>query len=183
MKNKILGVDPNEQVILEAKRHLIGLLPILIAWVILSIAVLVGLFFATANKDAWGIADNFNYLVAGAFALLAFVSVIGFIGARIYNTNELVITNENIIQILQFSIFNTQVSQLNLAKVQDVSVDQIGILQTTLNYGTIVIETAGEQKNFQFRYAHNPNIIAKTIIEAHEDYVKLHSGFAQAVRI
>ena len=100
-----------------------------------------------------------------------------------YRSNQLVVTNENIIQVLQFSLFNRQVSQLNLAKIQDVSVDQAGLIQLYFNFGTISIETAGEAYNFNFPFAEDPNKIAKIIIEAHEDYVRRHPAGHNTYRI
>ncbi len=100
-----------------------------------------------------------------------------------YKSNQLVVTNENIIQVLQFSLLNRQVSQLNLAKIQDVSVDQVGIIPLFFKYGTIEIETAGEASNFKFTYTENPNRIAKIIIEAHEDYVRRHPAGHNTYRI
>ena len=96
------------------------------------------------------------------------------IGTWVYKQYRLVVTNENIIQVLQFGLFNQQVSQLNLAKIQDVTVDQAGILPAFFGYGTLDIETAGEQSNFRFKYTTDPNTIAKIIIEAHEDFIKTH---------
>ena len=115
--------------------------------------------------------------------ILALVALFTYIGGRVYKSNHLVVTNENIIQVLQFSLFNRQVSQLNLAKIQDVSVDQVGLVQAYFGYGTIEIETAGEASNFKFAYAENPTRVAKIIIEAHEDYIRRHPAGHNTYRI
>ena len=115
--------------------------------------------------------------------VISLVSLFTYIASRVYQSNQLVVTNENIIQVLQFSLFNRQVSQLNLAKIQDVSVDQVGLVQLYFGYGTIEIETAGEAANFKFPYAEDPNRIAKMIIEAHEDYIRRHPAGHNTYRI
>jgi hypothetical protein len=40
------------------------------------------------------------------------------------------------------------------------------------NYGTLRVETAGEQSNFNFIYCPRPNAVAKLILEARERYVE-----------
>jgi hypothetical protein len=39
------------------------------------------------------------------------------------------------------------------------------------NYGTLKIETAGEQANFHFNMCPNPNYYAKLILEVREDLI------------
>ena len=68
-------------------------------------------------------------------------------------------------------LFTRQVSQLNLAKVQDVSADQIGVFAHMFNYGTLEVETAGEAANFKFLYTPDAGRVSKLIIEAHQNYV------------
>ncbi len=168
VKEAILGLDKNEKVLHEVKRHSVGLIEIWAGTGILIVLTLGGMVALGAND---GLSD-WAVLFFGAFIFL--MVLFGWIGTSIYKSNELILTNENIIQILQFGLFNRQVSQLNLAKIQDVSVDQKGILQNTLSYGVIEIETAGEAANFRFKFTPQPNLVAKLIIEAHEEYMKHH---------
>ena len=125
----------------------------------------VGFEFAPDSKPA--IATVFIGVIA-----LAVVGVM--LAAKIYRSNELVITNESIIQVLQHSLFDRKVSQLNLARVQDVTFDQNGFLPTVLGFGTIKIETAGEAQNYNFPLTPDPTKVAKWINEAHEEYINLH---------
>lgn len=168
---EILDLDKNEEVLQEIRRHPIGLIGIYGVGG-LSILVLLSLLFILVSADTpiLNISDLGFALIFGTLSILMILFT--YIGVHVYKSNELVLTNENIIQVLQFSLLNRQVSQLNLTKIQDVSVDQTGLLQTFFKYGTIEIETAGEAANFRFPFAPNPNIAAKMIIEAHEDYVR-----------
>lgn len=173
---QLLNLDPDEEIIHQVKRHPIGLWAIYIgsAVGIAGIAVVAYLFSGLDDSLLIEIPDGFFIIT---FAVVTIVlAIFAVVGTIVYESNELVLTNENILQVLRFSLFNRQLSQLNLAKIQDVSVDQKGIVQTALNYGTIEIETAGEASNFKFPYAPNPNTVAKEIIEAHEKYVQRVSG-------
>ena len=180
---EILDIDKNEQIIIDIRRDPIGLYVIYFFGVLSVIGLLTAMFFAIRfggdigldlGAAVWGV-------IFGLLTLL--VSIFTYIGGRVYKSNQLVVTNENIIQVLQFSLFNRQVSQLNLAKIQDVSVDQKGIIQLYFAFGTIEIETAGEAANFKFPFAEDPNRIAKIIIEAHEDYIRRHPAGHNTYRI
>lgn len=176
---EILDLDKNEEVLQEIRRHPLGAIGIYGAAGVSITLMLVLLYIAVSAEDVLlGLSDAGYGLLFGG--LVAFIAFISWVAIHVYNTNELVVTNENIIQVLQYSLFSRQVSQLNLAKIQDVSVDQLGLLSTFFNFGTIEIETAGEAANFRFTYTPNPNRVAKLIIEAHEDYIR-RRGNDQAV--
>ena len=157
-------------------RHPIGLYAYYIFSGLIIVSLLVGLFFSVSTDQQLG-GDIPQSIYIGGFSFVIFVVLLfSYVGVYVYKRNELIVTNENILQILQFGLFNQQVSQLNLAKIQDVSVDRAGILQTYFNYGTLVIETAGEASNYNFKYTPDPSRVAKVIIEAHEDFIKQYQG-------
>jgi uncharacterized membrane protein YdbT with pleckstrin-like domain len=177
VKGTILGIDPDEVVLHEFKRHPIGLIGIYVTAGFILFMLLASVFFI-AGTESFAIGDTMLAAIATALSLL--VIVMTYIGVDVYKTNELIITNENLIQILQHSLFDRKVSQLNLAKVQDVTVDQEGVIATMLGYGTVMIETAGEATNYNFRLTPNPNVVAKQVIEAHERYLRTHQIDGQA---
>jgi hypothetical protein len=173
----LLDIDPNENIILDIRRIKFGLYFIYGLSIFIIIMVLALLFVAVGSSLGEIPA---SILGTAAALVIVVVAIVAYAAGEVYKGNHLVITNENIIQVLQFSLLNKQVSQLNLAKNQDVSVDQTGLLQTFMKYGTIEIETAGEASNFKFPFVDDPNKAAKIIIEAHEDFVRNlsagHSG-------
>jgi hypothetical protein len=59
--------------------------------------------------------------------------------------------------------------------VEDVSAEQKGFLPTFFNYGTLVVQTAGEMENFVFPYCPNPNKYADRILDARQAYADQHS--------
>lgn len=98
------------------------------------------------------------------------------IPAYLKSQEQLVLTDESLLQILQPSLMGSKLSQLSLQHVADVSVrkDFFGSL---FGYGSVVIETPGEQKNYEFPTTPNPDKAVKDIIEAHENFVAaLESG-------
>ena len=73
------------------------------------------------------------------------------------------LTNERIISRDQKGLFNRVVSELELVKVQDVTVEQKGLMATFLGYGDIYIQSAGEMERFVFQQVPHPYKVAKTI--------------------
>lgn len=174
MKQALLNIDPSEEVEFEVLRHNIGLVPIIATGVtVVGLLLSAPLFYrGDLFRDTFGSAVDSGWLVAILYAVAALVLIMTFVSVYIYRNNELVITNENLIQLQQTSLFNTAVSQLSLEKVQDVTAVQSGFFATMFNFGSIQVETAGEKANFSFNYARNPVIAAKQINEAHERFIK-----------
>jgi uncharacterized membrane protein YdbT with pleckstrin-like domain len=76
-----------------------------------------------------------------------------------------IITDKRLMNIEQRGLFMRKTSELDYAKVQDVSVDIKGFLATVLNYGDVLVQTAGEQPNFLFRTIPNPLYVKKLIMQ------------------
>ncbi len=77
-----------------------------------------------------------------------------------------IITDDRIINIEQQGLFSREVSEIKLARIQDVSVDVRGFFQTFLNYGDVRIQSAGEEEHFLFRSVPDPYGV-KNIIMGH----------------
>ncbi|HIA92079.1 TPA: hypothetical protein EYO12_03115 [Candidatus Saccharibacteria bacterium] len=174
MRSTILNIDPSETVDFEVRRHPVGLIPIYGSGVFI-IALLIGIALLARSS---GLGADFPDFFKGAmflmvvFAVSVLVAIGTYIAARIYRTNELIVTSENLVQILQTSLFSSAVSQLSLEKVQDVTAIKRGFFASVFNFGTIQVETAGETANFAFRLAKDPVVAAKQINEAHEKFIK-----------
>lgn len=170
----IKSVSQRENILLEVKRHPAGLIPIYLASLVGIVLTIVVLRAVTDNPDLNVL--NFSNAVWAIilFFIIGLIVTATFFARQIYWANELIVTDENIVQILRPSLFSQDVAQLNLGKVQDVSVSQRGFWQFWFKYGTIIIETAGEVASYKFAYAPNPNTIAGEIIKAHDRYIKEH---------
>jgi uncharacterized membrane protein YdbT with pleckstrin-like domain len=170
----VIEFDDNEQLICEIRKHPFGLFIIYLSGIAIAV-----LLFAVCLLAAWFIGTEFSSvegdierhgglftLVGLVLALLALL-VTGIAG-HIYNSNIMLVTNEKIAQVLYKSLFNRKISQLSIGDVQDVTVTQNGVFTRIFNYGTIVVETAGEQQNYTFTFAPNPYYFAKKMVGAHE---------------
>lgn len=173
---KFIEFDGNEQLILEIRKHPIGLFFIYLTGgfvaVVMAIVFSFLLFTDTSESLLSGTGISAGS-VTGVISFIGliftiFVLVIMVIQAILYINNVIFVTNEKIAQVLYINIFNRKISQLSLGDIQDVTVTQKGILAHMFNYGTLVIETAGEQQNYTFTYIPDPYMASKSIVGAHE---------------
>ena len=165
--HSIEKVDDDEIKLAEIYKH-----PIYI--IFLYIQVVVGMLAASGLAyfllpNVLGDVDT-GITIANAFVaiavILAFLIIL--VATYIFRQNRLTITDRNITQVLQNGLFNRKVSQLNIHNVEDVTAVQNGVLQTIFNYGSLNIETAGEQVNFHYTYCPNPGFYAKIILDERE---------------
>lgn len=175
--------DDEEKVYLEVRKHPVGLVLIYLGGLIASLVIFGILVIGAAAFDFSSVstngssADSMRALVIGiGFFMTVFTVVITAVAAYVYSRNVLIVTSDKIVQQLYFSLFNKQISQLSIADVQDSTVKQPGILSHIFNFGTVTIETAGEQRNYNFTYAPSPYDVSKALTTAHEADVSEHGN-------
>ncbi len=174
---RIESLLPDETLIADVRRHPFGLFLIYLQFVVgltLGLGVIFLLLASTASSI--GIDGDSAAAIASAFALFAifFGLIFLILATRIYKGNQLIVSDKNITQVLQISLFDRKVSELSMSRIEDVTAQQNGILPTIFNYGVLQIETAGEQNNFRFIYCPNPNAYAKAILDARHHFSGAH---------
>lgn len=85
------------------------------------------------------------------------------------------VTTERIIDREQKSLFNREVSQLYLYRIQDVTAEQKGVFATLFHYGNVYIQSAATKERFIFNQVSNPYRIAKIIQQLDEKAKINHS--------
>lgn len=91
-----------------------------------------------------------------------------------------IVTSERVIDIDQKGLFNREVNQLSLDKVQDVTYKQNSFLSVVFNFGNVIIETAGSNgvgnsetedtmNGFVFNNVPNPKIVANLISKLYQN--------------
>ena len=168
-----LTMNPGEEVILEAHRHWVNVLPFFVST---SIVIAFGFFaigYVGANPDAAarlfpGLSIGIVTPVVALLDVLALMVL--FFAYVVYRQNRIVLTNMHFVQITQTGLFARSLSKLSLDELQDVRGTRRGVFATILNYGEILIETAGNEENFFFRPAPDPLNIAEAINDTHEYY-------------
>lgn len=170
-QNPLHVMSPGEQIICNIKRHPIGLLGIYVMSGIL-LALLFGAVGALPHFVTDLSSTDKMYAFITAIALAALIVVFAWIAIIIYNGNRWIVTSDSITQVQQTGLFRKQTSQLSLENLEDVTFEQVNLIQTLFNYGTLKAETAGEHSKFQFPFCPRPQKCAVEIIEAHEKFME-----------
>ncbi len=96
-----------------------------------------------------------------------------------YYLDMQIITNERVVDIDQGSLLNRTVSELHLGRIEDVTAEVNGVLETFLDYGDVYVQTAGTVERFKFDRVPNPAAVEKMILDLYEqlpDSTKLKAG-------
>lgn len=158
-----LNLSEGEFVVLQIRRHPIGLLlPILVtvlAVVILTtFAFLVPDFYAAMDPtlSAPSLTPS-EGLVMSVLLVLALLSVaLGGSVVWVYQKNQFFMTNESVIQHIQHGLFSHHEQTVSLGSIEDASFRRQGILQHFFNYGTMRLSTEGEETTYQFAFVEDP---------------------------
>lgn len=160
----------NETRVFDVGRHPVGLIAICVA-VIISYAIV----FSAVGFLLPGLVDTFGVKPSSVGLLMLVVFIVGviymiFIG-RGYLLNRLILTDFNIVHILQQGLFRKKIFELSLTDIEDIYIEKSGLLPILFNYGTITIKTAYSRNDLIFRYVPGPDVCAKAVEDTKLTYL------------
>lgn len=164
--------SPKEVVVLRLRRHPIVFLQEITLFLFLMILPLIVVFlmnFAGVHLPNDGITPIIVILGASIFYL--YITLFIFYNFFIFFLDRWIVTNKHIVNIEQHTMFHRTLSKQELERVQDVTSEMNGLLQTLFNYGDVSVQTAGERAHFLFEDVPAPNFVANTILKL-VDHVK-----------
>lgn len=163
--------EADEKVLFVLKQHPFGIIVIYLSSIT---AFIIALSMTSYLLPSMFTADSGIYViwlvVALSAGLILFVVLI--LSSFVYNQSRFTLTNKKIVQITQKSIYERKISHLSLANIEDVTSNQRGILANMFNFGTIKVETAGEQANFIFVLCPDPHRVARIILDSKDNFWK-----------
>lgn len=161
-------LEPDEQVYVVLREHWFMLASRLLVWVVFVAVILVvdGFLKTYAAALYGGKVGVILSILRSTLLLLAALGV--FMTWAMYYLNVQIITNKRIIDIDQKSVLRHETSELHLQKVEDVSTEIKGLLQNFLDFGNVIIQTAGEKEKFIFETVAHPNAITRLILDLYE---------------
>ena len=152
-----LNLSDGEFVVLDIKRHPIGLLLPVLATGIALVAVIAVLILYPANPDSsLSTLPSYGDIFFPLMILMLLIGIGGSIAIWVYLQNQFFMTNESVIQEIQHSLFSRHEQTVSLGSIEDASFKQSGVLQMMLNYGTIRLSTEGEETTYRFSYVADP---------------------------
>lgn len=159
------GQQPNEKIILLLHRHWAVLVKNLFVFIILA-GLPAAVFILARDFMGWDLAeDSLGYvgLVMGGSLYYLFLWNLAFSYWLDYLLDYCVITDQRLVDVQQSGLFNRTVAEQELHRVQDVTTEVHGMLQTMMGYGNVYIQTAAEKERFVFEQVPHPEEVAKTI--------------------
>lgn len=172
IENQIPSRQPGEKLVLFLRRHWILLVS---RWFIFAGLALipVGFYAFIYYNYPWILEHIFLYplLLILASSYYLFILLFFFNSFIDYYLDVWIVTDQRIINIEQRGMFNREIAEHDLDKIQDVSGIQKGFFQTLFSYGDVHVQTAGEIQRFIFRQVDNPFDVVRRInklIQSHE---------------
>lgn len=173
-------LDNDEKILLYIRKHwilfVVRIFPIIIFAVLPIIFPTIITFFLPMELERFKDAGWALY-----FMWLIVLWVWGFLLWTEYYLDVWVLTDRKIISADQKTLFNRHMSTLELEKIQDITIEVNGFIETMFGYGTIRVQTAGEIRKFALDDAYHPEeakeIILNTQANIREDILKRQSAY------
>jgi hypothetical protein len=166
-------MEPGEKLISVVHRHPIGLFAIYAGAAAAFAAFVTLLIFLSSDKTFKHLSGStYRSIIGVTFLVMIILIIVLAVIIRVYKQSKLVVTDKSLVQVMQRSLFNRKISRLSMSNVEDVNAEKCGILPTIFNYGTLTIQTAGEEDNFIFPWCPDPDQHADSILQARQQYVQ-----------
>lgn len=162
--NSIPNKRPNEAVLTHLWPHPLVFFRILFYYIVLF--VIPPFIYTFINYVTPGVFDSLSIMPVLLALMFTYYLLIMVFVLTIWMDNYLdvdTLTNERLILRTQNGLFNRTVSDIELYRVQDVSVNQKGFLKTVFNYGDLRVQTAGKDPGFTLTSIANPVKISRLI--------------------
>ena len=169
-KLPLLDRKPNEEVVVQLWPHPFIFLKIFVIFAVLFIIPLPAYYVVTGSAP-W-ILESGIFLHIASVVNFSYYLIVLSLALSIWMDTYLdvwTITNRRIISREQRGLFNRVVSEFELYRVQDVTVEQKGIVATMLNFGDLYVQTAGKEERFIFKNVGEPVRISRLIQKLDED--------------
>lgn len=171
-KYPFLNLTAGEYVVLELQRHPIGLwMPIGLSCFLIILLLSVLFSYPMMMLDSGSdMLPGLGLVALMTLSLSVLIGIFAYISAWVYLGNQFFLTNESVIQELQYSLFSKREQTASLGSIEDVSFLQTGVLQTMLNYGTIRLSTEGDETTYRFHFVSDPKAQTRHLTNAVEAF-------------
>ena len=154
------GKKDDEEVVLFLHRHWFTIINKVIAVFLISLLPL--LLVLVLGQYIVPYLSVFIFLWSAYILFLWFAL---FYIITMYVLNFWIVTNERIVDSEQIGFFNRKVAELSLYVIQDVSTTLQGFIPTALNFGSVIIQSAGRENHFFFDQVPKPQDVKDTIMD------------------
>lgn len=159
----MLRIREGENIISIYRRHrfilFLELLPVALgSFIVIAISFFI-LFFLVN-----GVAVLTPFILLVAFLVLHISWVAAFAILTDFYLDVWVLTNKRTLFIEQIGLFSRRIVDFELHKIEDITVDIRGVVETFLDFGNITLHTASDNPNFVFKHIKNPDTVKDTVV-------------------
>jgi hypothetical protein len=141
-------LQSGEQILQISRRHWWFLWPKMIMKTVALLGPIIVLWFIFDIVGAYdGVGQQIFWLVSILWAIWWAIQI--YFTWYQYHNDVWAITNQRIVDVFKRNPFNLRVSSADLVNVQDISIERVGIIPTTLDFGDIVCQTSGSRDVFR----------------------------------
>ncbi|OGZ35835.1 MAG: hypothetical protein A3A94_01620 [Candidatus Portnoybacteria bacterium RIFCSPLOWO2_01_FULL_43_11] len=159
-ENSFEGQLPGEKVVFLTRKHWFAIFVPLFFSLILAVLPF-ALYFSINSSEFYGNNPSVYWFFVSVYFLILWN--MAFYSVMIYSLNTLIITDKRIIENKQLGFFRHTVNELELEKIQDISVKVFGPVAEFLGFGNIEVQSAGAQAKFYFNQMPDPEKIKEII--------------------
>lgn len=166
-----------EHIEYEIRRHPITFIPIAFLFLVLMLVPLI-LYFVISTIFPVLLDSPIAYplLVLLTSAYLLTMYLLFFVRFIDYYLDLWIVTNDRIIDVEQHNLFSRSITELDLFRIQDVTVEIHGMFPMLINYGDVSVKTASSNTHIVFYAVGHPNKIREDLIKLSEEDRKYHAG-------
>lgn len=142
----MLQLQSGEKILTSVRKHWFVVLrtaAIFFILILIPPLALTFLPFVTANFNPEIVEPLLNFFLS-LYIITLFLFL--FLFWMDYYLDMWIITDQRIIAVEQKGLFRREISEIPLRRVQDITIEVSGIIETFLKFGTIRIQTAGERE-------------------------------------
>lgn len=168
----MIKLEENEKVVKVFRKHWLILFIELFLLILAGIAPLF-LFSLLRNNILFDLTVKNIYFLN--FLYIIFLIILWILGNILwlnYYLDMWLLTNKRLINIEQKSLFAREISSLNLDRIQDITIEILGLINTLLKIGNVHVQTASAQKEFTIDHASNPHQVKQEIISVANSYTR-----------
>ncbi len=132
-------------------------------WLFLALLMILAPLFLTLVPLLAYLPSNFQLIFIVLWYLFSFSFIFEkFLG---WFFDIYLITDERVVDVDFYSLTFKQIADAGLQKIQDITYRTRGVLGSIFDYGDILIQTAGEQPNIEFKAVPRPAAVVKILNE------------------
>ncbi|HJX45750.1 MAG TPA: PH domain-containing protein [Patescibacteria group bacterium] len=151
---KFIDQEPEENVILFLRAHPITNL----GWILIGVVMIFAPLFLGSFPLLDFLPIRFQVVAILGWYLITMVYMFEKFLSWFFNVN--IITDRRVVDVDFTNLIYREITDANLNKIQDVTVSMGGVFRSIFNFGTILVQTAGEKNFIDFIDIPKPDMVA-----------------------